>query len=69
MAIKISDEAKVKTVGVAVIDLGLESMTVCQFPDNENHTDLEGFIVQQGPKEILIPDLQEYANIFKVWFT
>ncbi|KAK6631697.1 hypothetical protein RUM43_013761 [Polyplax serrata] len=66
MAIKVSDEAKVKTVGVAVIDLGLESMTVCQFPDNENHTDLEGFIVQQGPKEILIPDLQEYANIFKI---
>lgn len=41
-------------------------MTVCQFSDNENYTDLEGFIVQQAPKEILLPDLPEYKNIIKV---
>ena len=63
---KVVDEAKVKTVGVSIIDLSTESMGICQFPDDDQFTDLEGFIVQQSPKEIVIPDLPEYSSIFKV---
>lgn len=67
MAIKSSGDAKNKTVGVATVDVSERLMTVCQFQDDDNFTELEGFIVQNGPKEILIPDNSD-KNIDKVMF-
>lgn len=66
LAVKVSEEAKTKNVGVAVINLNEQTIIVSQFSDDENFTNLEGFIVQQGPKEVIVPDLPDYKTIFQV---
>lgn len=66
MAIKTSGDSKSKMIGVATVEVSDRAMTVCQFQDDDNFTELEGLIVQQGPKEILIPESADYANIQKV---
>lgn len=69
MAVKISGESNNKMIGVATIETSERLMSIAQFQDQESLTEFEGFLVQVGPKEIIIPDSAEYKNIEQVMFT
>ncbi|KAL0275389.1 UNVERIFIED_CONTAM: hypothetical protein PYX00_003247 [Menopon gallinae] len=66
MAIKIGGESNNKIIGVATVETSERSMTVAQFQDQESLTEFEGFLVQVGPKEIIVPDSAEYKNVLQV---
>ncbi|GFN93737.1 DNA mismatch repair protein [Plakobranchus ocellatus] len=55
MGIKVTSEDNQVHVGVGLVDPILRTFTICQFPDNDQFSNLESALVQLGPKECLIP--------------
>ncbi|XP_064599331.1 DNA mismatch repair protein Msh2-like [Liolophura sinensis] len=54
LAVKLGSEEGQRIVGVAFADPTLRKLSVCQFTDNDQFSNLEALIVQLGPKECLI---------------
>ena len=55
-------------IGITLIDMVEHKFSVSEFPDDDYFTNLEGIIVQFGPKECLIPgdNTPESSNLKKV---
>ncbi|KZO98513.1 putative DNA mismatch repair protein MSH2 [Calocera viscosa TUFC12733] len=54
MAIKLSTQDSIKTVGVAYADASIRDIGVSQFPDNDLFSNIESLVIQLGVKECLI---------------
>jgi DNA mismatch repair protein MSH2 len=63
MSVKLGSEGGTRVVGVAYADATLRKLGVSQFPDTDQFTNLESFILQVGAKECLV--LEEKSYDFK----
>ncbi|GLH03733.1 DNA mismatch repair protein spellchecker 1 [Gryllus bimaculatus] len=69
IAVKIGGEGKNKVVGLGYVSVSDKQLSVCEFPDDDHFTNLEGLLVQLGPKECLLPaseSSQDYNTIKEV---
>ncbi|XP_066999492.2 DNA mismatch repair protein Msh2 isoform X2 [Anabrus simplex] len=69
IAVRLGGDAKSKVVGVGFVDVTERRLSVCEFPDDDYFSNLEGLIVQLGPKECLFPmgeSNQEYNSMKQV---
>eukprot|EP01147_Barroeca_monosierra_P005801 gene5802-7290_t len=75
MAVNVGSRASDKIVGVAFCDTAKNEFRVCEFPDNDQFSNLEALVVQVGARECLMlsdkanPSLLKPTTLFDSLFT